>query len=215
MPGFPALIQAVTDDTVLIKSQVIMIIKSAEFVTSAATPAQHPPARGPEIAFAGRSNVGKSSLINTLLNRKRLVKTSTTPGRTQLINFFDVNQAFTFVDLPGYGYARVPLAIKKSWGPMIEAYIEGRPNLKAVVLLMDIRRMPQQEERALIGWLEHYHIPLVPVLTKSDKLSKSKQLRQKTLVAESLGVCAADLILFSAKSRQGRDAVWAAIEKWL
>lgn len=192
-----------------------MLIKSAEFVTSAVAPAQYPPANLPEIAFAGRSNVGKSSLINTLVNRKRLVKTSTTPGRTQLINFFNVNQAFTFVDLPGYGYARVPLAIKKSWGPMIETYIKGRPNLKAVVLLMDIRRMPQQEERMLIGWLDHYRIPPVPVLTKSDKLSRSQQLRQKTLITADLGAPAEEPILFSAKSRQGRDAVWAAIERWL
>jgi GTP-binding protein len=136
-----------------------MLIKSAEFITSAVKPSQYPPAEMPEIAFAGRSNVGKSSLINTLVNRKRLVKTSNTPGRTQLINFFSVNGVLTFVDLPGYGYARVPLPVKKTWGPMVETYLKGRENLKGVVLLMDIRRLPQQEEKTLIDWLQQLHIP--------------------------------------------------------
>jgi len=169
----------------------------------------------PEIAFSGRSNVGKSSLINVLVNRKRLVKTSNTPGRTQLINFFTVNGAFVFVDLPGYGYARVPPAVKKTWGPMVETYLKSRETLKGVVLLVDIRRKPQQEEKILIGWLQHYHIPQVLVLTKADKLSKSKQVQQRAGIAESLGVDAGSLILFSAKTRQGRAAVWEAIERML
>jgi len=192
-----------------------MIIKSAEFVTSAVKPSQYPPADMPEIAFAGRSNVGKSSLINTLINRKRLVKTSTTPGRTQLVNFFAINRAVTFVDLPGYGYARVPLPIKKTWGPMIETYLKGRENLKGVVLLMDIRRVPRQEEKTFIGWLRHYNIPPILVLTKADKFSKSRQVQQRAEIADSLGVDVNSLILFSAKSRQGRTAVWDAIEELL
>jgi len=189
-----------------------MIIKSAEFVTSAVKPSQYPPADMPEIAFAGRSNVGKSSLINTLINRKRLVKTSTTPGRTQLVNFFAINRAVTFVDLPGYGYARVPLPIKKTWGPMVETYLKGRENLKGVVLLMDIRRVPRQEEKTLIGWLRHYNIPPILVLTKADKFSKSRQVRQRAEIADILGVDVNSLILFSAKSHQGRTAVWDTIE---
>jgi len=189
-----------------------MIIKSAEFVTSAVKPSQYPPAEMPEIAFAGRSNVGKSSLINTLVNRKRLVKTSTTPGRTQLVNFFVVNGAFIFVDLPGYGYAKVPMPVKRTWGPMIETYLKGRENLKGVVLLMDIRRVPRQEEKTFIVWLNHYNIPPVLALTKADKLSKSKQARQRAVIAESLGVAANGLIPFSAKTRLGRTAVWDAIE---
>ena len=192
-----------------------MIIKSAEFVTSAVKPSQYPPADMPEIAFAGRSNVGKSSLINTLINRKRLVKTSTTPGRTQLVNFFAINRAVTFVDLPGYGYARVPLPIKKTWGPMVETYLKGRENLKGVVLLMDIRREPQPEEKTFINWLNHYRIPPVLVLTKADKLSKSKQVLQRTGIADGLGIDANGLIPFSAKTRQGRTAVWDAIEELL
>ncbi len=115
-------------------------------MTSATRSAQYPPVNFPEIAFAGKSNVGKSSLINVLVNRKRLVKTSTTPGRTQLINFFDINASMTFVDLPGYGYAKVPASIQKSWKPMIETYLSERPTLKAVVMIMDIRRIPDEKD---------------------------------------------------------------------
>jgi GTP-binding protein len=189
-----------------------MKILSAEFVTSATKPSQYPPAKFPEMAFAGRSNVGKSSLINTLVNRRRLVKTSSTPGRTQLINFFDINDTVTFVDLPGYGYARVPVAIRRKWGPMIETYLSGRGTLKGVVVILDIRRMPREEEFNLITWLEHYAIARLFVLTKSDKLSKTKQNKQRAAVAGSLMLDSSDLILFSAKSRKGREEVWQAIE---
>ena len=188
-----------------------MIIKSAEFVTSAVKPSQYPPALLPEIAFAGRSNVGKSSLINTLVNRKHLVKTSSTPGRTQLINFFNINRQVGFVDLPGYGYAKVPVSIRKKWGPMIETYLSGRETLRGVVVIMDIRRIPRQEELDLLGWLAHYSIAAIPVLTKTDKLSKNKQTRQHQLIAESLEMDKDDLILFSAKTRRGKDALWRTI----
>lgn len=192
-----------------------MIIKSAEFVKSAAKPSQYPPAVLPEIAFAGRSNVGKSSLINTLLNRKRLVKTSATPGRTQLINFFNINHKFTFVDIPGYGYAKVPPSIKKRWGPMIETYIATRSTLRGVVLMIDIRRTPAADELNLLDWFKHYRIPFVLVLTKSDKLSKSKQKHRQDLIAKALSVSQENLIVFSAKSRQGRDDVLRAIKDLL
>jgi len=188
-----------------------MKILSAEFITSATKPDQYPPVKYPEMAFAGRSNVGKSSLINTLVNRKRLVKTSSTPGRTQLINFFDINNLITFVDLPGYGYAKVPTAVRKKWGPMIETYLSGRDTLKGVVVILDIRRIPREEEHNLIAWLEHYSIARIMVLTKADKLSKTKQDKQRAAVAGSMEVDSSELILFSAKSRQGRDAVWDAI----
>ena len=188
-----------------------MKILSAEFVTSAVKPAQYPLVKYPEIAFAGRSNVGKSSLINTLVNRKRLVKTSSTPGRTQLINFFDINDLITFVDLPGYGYAKVPTAVRKKWGPMIETYLSGRDTLKGVVVILDIRRTPREEEHNLIAWLDHYSIARILVLTKADKLSKTKQDKQRAAVARSLEVDSSDLILFSAKSRKGREDVWDAI----
>ncbi len=188
-----------------------MIIKSAEFITSAVRKSQYPPEVLPEIAFAGRSNVGKSSLINTLVNRKRLVKTSSTPGRTQLINFFDINQSLTFVDLPGYGYARVPAAVQKKWGPMIETYLSNRQTLKGVAIIMDIRRLPREEEQNLIGWLAHYSIASILVLTKTDKLSKTKLIKQQAAIVNALAVAKEDVILFSAKTRRGRDAVWNAI----
>jgi len=188
-----------------------MIIKTAEFVTSAVKKSQYPPAHLPEIAFAGRSNVGKSSLINTLVNRRRLVKTSSTPGRTQLINFFDINKSLTFVDLPGYGYAKVPAAVKKKWGPMIETYLSTRATLKGVVIIMDIRRLPREEELNLIDWLAHFSIAGIAVLTKTDKLSKTKVLKQQAAICRALAVEKRDTILFSAKTRRGRDAVWDAI----
>jgi GTP-binding protein len=191
----------------------MLIIKSAEFITSAVKPSQYPPAVLPEIAFAGRSNVGKSSLINTLINRKRLVKTSSTPGRTQLINFFNINEAFCFVDIPGYGYAKVPASVKKNWGPMIETYITTRKTLNGVVLIMDIRRTPGPEEMNMFDWLNHYDIPSVPVLTKSDKLSKTRQQKRLKEIVKTLSADKDNFILFSAKSRQGKDEVWDAVKK--
>jgi GTP-binding protein len=189
-----------------------MIIKSAEFIKSAVKPAQYPDAVLPEFAFTGRSNVGKSSLINTLVNRKRLVKTSATPGRTQLINFFLINKTFSFVDLPGYGYAKVPASVRKKWGPMIETYLSTRKTIKGVALIMDIRRIPGLQDLNFIEWLYYYNIPGILILTKADKLSKTKQLTQKATIAKALSVDKDDLILFSAKSRLGKDVVWDAIE---
>ncbi len=188
-----------------------MIITSAEFVTSASRKSQYPSEVLPEIAFAGRSNVGKSSLINTLVNRRHLVKTSSTPGRTQLINFFDINKNLTFVDLPGYGYARVPAAVRKKWGPMIETYLSTRKTLKGVVIIMDIRRLPRKEEQDLIHWLAHYSIARILVITKTDKLSKTEVAKQQGAIVRNLAVEKEDVILFSAKTRRGRDDVWDAI----
>jgi GTP-binding protein len=189
-----------------------MIITSAEFITSAVKPGQYPPPDFSEIAFSGRSNVGKSSLINTLVNRKHLVKTSRTPGRTQLINFFLINNAFSFVDLPGYGYAKVPTAVKKTWKPMIENYLTLRVNLKGIISLLDIRRTPGPEEQDLMAWLERNRIPCIWVLTKADKFSKTKQKNRQFAIGDAMGLAPEELILFSAKTRLGRDAVWAAIK---
>jgi GTP-binding protein len=188
-----------------------MHITAAEFITSAVKPSQYPPGDLPEIAFAGRSNVGKSSLINTLVNRKKLVKTSSTPGRTQLINFFKINQVMYFVDLPGFGYAKVPAAVRKKWGPMVERYIAARSNLLGLVVLLDIRREPGSGENDLMDWLEHYRIPYLPVITKSDKLSKNKQIGRRAAIAKKLGMDAGNLILFSAKTRLGVPDLWEAI----
>ncbi|MDL2269299.1 ribosome biogenesis GTP-binding protein YihA/YsxC [Desulfosarcina sp. OttesenSCG-928-A07] len=190
-----------------------MHVKSAEFITSAVKPDQYPETGCLEVAFAGRSNVGKSSLINTLVNRKRLVKTSSTPGRTQLINFFKVNDNRVLVDLPGYGYAKVPEVVKRQWGPMIEAYLKERASLVSVVLILDIRRMPGIEEQQFIDWLALYRRKVILVLTKADKLSGTVRKKQRQRIGAALGVDESELILFSAKTRQGKDLVWAAIEK--
>ena len=192
-----------------------MIIKSAEFIKSAVKSAHYPPENLPEIAFAGRSNVGKSSLINVLVNRKRLAKTSSTPGRTQLINFFMINNAFSFVDIPGFGYAKVPPAIKKQWGPMVETYLSTRKTLRGIVVIVDVRRTPGNEELDLLDWLDHYEIPSILVVTKTDKLSRSKQQIQKRRIADALSLNSEDLLMFSAKTRQGKKALWNSISSLL
>ncbi|MGB5987594.1 MAG: ribosome biogenesis GTP-binding protein YihA/YsxC [Desulfobacterales bacterium] len=188
-----------------------MHVKSAVFVKSAVQPDQYPAANLPEVAFAGRSNVGKSSLINTLVNRRSLVKTSRQPGRTQLINFFDVNSAFTFVDLPGYGYAKVPAAVRKKWRPMIENYLTGRATLRGVVVLLDIRRDGDPKDLDLINWLTHLDIPVIATLTKADKFSKTKQAQRQSVIRRGLPAAIAPPILFSAKTGQGKEQVWETI----
>lgn len=188
-----------------------MMITSAEFVTSAVRPAQYPPPDLPEFAFAGRSNVGKSSLINTLVSRRKLVQTSSTPGKTRLINFFRVNAAFSFVDLPGYGYARVSEEERRRWRPMVEQYLAARDNLKGVVVVLDIRRAPSGEDGQLLQWLERRDIPAVLVATKADKLSKTAQVKQLGLISDALEADLDDIVLFSSKSRQGRDGLWNAL----
>jgi GTP-binding protein len=187
------------------------MVASAEFITSAVHPSDYPPTNSPEIAFAGRSNVGKSSLINALTNRRHLVKTSATPGRTRLINFFAINSELVFVDLPGYGYANVPVAVRKSWKPMVETYLAIRHQLKGVVLIMDVRRTPGQEEQNLFVWFQRLALPCIAVLTKSDKLSRTRQLNQRTHIAGILGKNKDELILVSAKTRQGLPSLWQAI----
>ncbi len=189
------------------------IVKSAEFITSAVKPSQYPLPDFPEIAFAGRSNVGKSSLINVVVNRRRLVKTSRTPGRTQLINFFLINGLLSFVDLPGYGYAKVPAAVKKKWGPMIETYLSSRKSLKGVILIMDIRRSPGEEELNFIDWLAREGLTCLLVLTKIDKLSKTRQNKQRTMIAGAVDRNREDLLLFSAKTNKGKTDIWQAIEE--
>lgn len=189
-----------------------MIVKSTVFVKSATQPSNYPEGLLPEVAFAGRSNVGKSSLINVLVNRRALVRTSSTPGRTQLLNFFDVNGTFSLVDLPGYGFAQVPLAVKKNWGPMVRTYLEKRANLKAVVVLFDVRRVPREEDLQLLDWLEEFGIPTIPVVTKIDKISRGERARQIKPILEATGLPRDAFTLFSASSREGREAVWERID---
>lgn len=193
-----------------------MKITKAEFVKSAVWPTQYPPGIMPEIAFVGRSNVGKSSLMNTLVGRKNLAKTSNTPGRTQLINFFTVNDVISFVDLPGYGFAKVSQSVKKDWGDMVEAYLRERRNLALVIFILDIRRDPSTDDLSLRNWLDYYRIPCIGVLTKSDKLSNNQALGRKRIIEKALGPAAQHkTILFSAKTQKGREELWHFIENHL
>lgn len=187
-----------------------MKITSAEFVASAWRPFDFPKDPFPEVAFAGKSNVGKSSLINVLLNRKKLVKTSSTPGKTQSINFFRVNNKTMFVDLPGYGFAKVPLAVRKKWKPLVEGYLINRKDLKLVVLILDVRRVPSLEDKELLRWFDLYNIPAVVVLSKVDKLSKTKSKKQIEIVKRSLPK-GTEIIPFSAITREGKEDVWEQI----
>lgn len=189
-----------------------MIIKTVDFVKSAVKPPQYPEYDFPEIAFAGRSNVGKSSLINTLIQRRDMVKTSSKPGCTQLINFFMINEDLSFVDLPGYGYAKVSKKIRAQWQPMVNQYLSERNNLFGLVLLIDIRRDPEKEEFDLIGWLESHEMPHLVILTKSDKLSKTKQQKRLLSICSQLGREQNSVILFSSKTKKGRDTILGEIE---
>jgi len=193
-----------------------MKITSAQFIKSAVWPLQYPPATMPEVAFVGRSNVGKSSLINTLVGRKNLAKTSNTPGRTQLINFFTINEKISFVDLPGYGFAKVPRSVKKDWGDMIEAYLKERSSLCLVVFILDIRRDPSDDDLNLRDWLNHYRIPYLYILTKADKLSNNQATARKRAIEKLLQISSERKpILFSAKTQKGKIDMWEFLERHL
>jgi GTP-binding protein len=182
------------------------------FIKSAFRQTHYPPPDKPEIAFAGRSNVGKSSLINVLVNRKKIARTSSTPGRTQAINFFSVADRFYMVDLPGYGFARVPLRIKSTWGTMVETYLRNRPNLKAVVVILDIRRDLSGDDERLLEWLNHFGIQALLVLTKADKVSRSQAASRSRLLRDQLDGFSTDRpTLFSAKTKEGRKEIWQKI----
>jgi GTP-binding protein len=181
-----------------------MDIKQSEFITSAVSKTQYPEGLIPEIAFVGRSNVGKSSIINALTNRRHLAKVSGTPGKTKLINFFLINNNFFLVDLPGYGYAKVSKVEKESWGRIVESYLLGRENLKKVVLLVDCRHKPTNDDIVMHSWIKHFGYNVTVVATKSDKLSKTELRKSELVIRETLKLDKKDMLFFFSSLKKDR-----------
>ncbi len=190
-------------------------LQQARFLLAAHTLQQLPPPLAPEIAFAGRSNVGKSSLINRLLGRKGLVKTSSKPGKTQSLNFFALGDTLHFVDLPGYGYAQVSKQQRRFWGDLVAGYVEERPNLAAVVVIIDLRHELKQQDLELVDWLRHIGRPYLLVYTKADKLSRNPQEKNAALLDAALKAGRQERIIFSSQTGQGRDQVLARIQSFM
>ncbi|OQY26106.1 MAG: YihA family ribosome biogenesis GTP-binding protein [Candidatus Cloacimonetes bacterium 4572_55] len=186
-----------------------MKIKSAEYILSVAALNQLPDTGLPEIAFSGRSNVGKSSLANKILNRRKLFKTSSTPGKTRLLNYFLINEEFYFVDLPGYGYAKVSKSMRESWARLIESYLERRETLHLVVQLVDMRIPPQKSDMQMTEYLRYYDIPFCLVATKTDKVKRRDLNKNIAAIKKSFGV--EGVIPFSAVTGLGADRLWSAI----
>ena len=185
---------------------------NAEILLSAANKSHYPQDEIPEIALAGRSNVGKSSFINTLLNRKNLARTSGKPGKTQLLNFFNIDDKLRFVDVPGYGYAKVSKTERVKWGKMIEEYLTSRENLRAVVSLVDFRHEPSADDVQMYEFLKYYEIPVIVVATKADKVPRGKWNKHESVIKKKLDFDKNDdFIVFSSVNKDGLDAAWDAI----
>lgn len=190
-----------------------MEVKQAEFIISAVKKSQYPKDNFKEIAFVGRSNVGKSSLINTIVNRRKLVKVSSTPGKTRLINFFMINKKFYFVDLPGYGYAKISKSQKDSWRKIIETYLTRREQLKAIILLLDSRHKPTSDDVTMYNWIKYYKYNVIVVATKIDKLSKNQLNKNLKIIRDTLDLDSNHKILtFSSLNKFGKDQLLNEIE---
>ena len=193
-----------------------MKVTNAEIVISAVSKKQYPGDRLPEIALAGRSNVGKSSFINKMINRKSLARTSSKPGKTQTLNFYKINEVFYFVDVPGYGYAKVSKKEREAWGRMMEEYFAERENLKAAVLVVDIRHDPTADDLQMYDFLKFYQLPVLVIATKLDKVAKNKRVRHLKRAAQVLNLEEEDAIIpFSAETAEGKDQAWKMIEKFI
>jgi GTP-binding protein len=189
-----------------------LVIRNVEFLGGMAE--RHgwrPESSLPEVAFAGRSNVGKSSLLNSLVRRKSFARVSRTPGRTREINFFRINNAFVLVDLPGYGYARVSKERKAEWKPLIQSYLRRTTQLRGIVLLLDIRREPSDDDRAMLDFLAETEVPTIVALTKKDKLTKAAALEQAAKISRSLALASEQVIPFSSQTGEGRVELLEAI----
>lgn len=193
-----------------------MIIKSAELETVCGITSKLPDNALPEFAFAGKSNVGKSSLINALMNRKSLARTSAQPGKTQTINFYKINQAWYYVDLPGYGYAKVALEAKAQWGKMIERYLHTSRQLKAIFLLIDIRHTPSENDKEMYAWIVNQGFQPIIIATKSDKIKRSQLQKQIAMIKKGLQLGAdTQIFSFSSLSKAGREEIWQYLETLL
>ncbi|GBF10850.1 ribosome biogenesis GTP-binding protein YihA/YsxC [Tepidibacillus infernus] len=189
-----------------------MKVTEAEIVISAVKPSQYPKEALPEIALAGRSNVGKSSLINKMIQRKGLARTSSKPGKTQTLNFYRINQQFYFVDLPGYGFAKVSKQQRAAWGKMIEEYLTKREELKIVLLITDLRHPPTKDDQMMYEWLKHFRIPVLVIGTKADKIPKGKWEKHRKIAIEILQLAPEDkIVLFSSETGYGKDQLWNEI----
>ena len=191
-----------------------MIIKSVNLETVCGVTSRLPENEAPEFAFAGKSNVGKSSLINALMNRKAYARTSSQPGKTQTINFYKINDAFYYVDLPGYGYAKVSLEAKEKWGKMIERYLRRSQMLKLVFLLVDIRHDPSANDKSMYDWIVYNGYHPVVIATKLDKINRSQRAKQLKAIRQGLGMGAEDILIpFSAETKEGREEIWELLEQ--
>lgn len=192
-----------------------MDVHNVEMVMSAVSASQYPTDGKPEIALVGRSNVGKSSLTNTLIQRKNFARTSSQPGKTQTLNFYDVEDKLYFVDVPGYGYAKVSKAQREAFGVMIEEYITSRKQLRGVISLVDARHEPSEDDISMYEWLHYYNIPILVVATKSDKISRGKFNKAESVIKKALGFDTedSDFQFFSSETKYGKDEVWHWIEQ--
>ncbi|WP_305766805.1 ribosome biogenesis GTP-binding protein YihA/YsxC [Candidatus Epulonipiscium viviparus] len=190
-----------------------MNITKSELIITAGNKKQFPDNNQIEIAFAGKSNVGKSSLINVLINRKALARTSSTPGKTQTINFYNIQDKFNFVDLPGYGYAKVSKTLRESWGKFIEDYLGKRSSLKQVVLLIDIRHAPSENDKLMYNWISFFHDNVLVVATKVDKIKRSQIAKHISIIKSVLQLRTTDRIIpFSASTKVGKEEIWELLD---